>query len=238
MPQDNGKIQLTWELALWLMALPLRATSLKLLISMLHQQELRDGWPAYDDRPQPCWATLTALRARVGPRGSNDARAFRRLRDDLLEKQIATHCDFCRHRRGLALRWVFAPAVAAEMSWRSRKAYVLLDLLDLGRLKTRDEMRLYINLRREWNKDAPAIDLALSSESWPADLKRYERALPRLANLFGATFHLSLIYRTDAPVPDRLTVKIEHAGTNWYDGALEKAPPDACRWTICPAGAE
>ena len=232
MPNDNGKIQLPWELALWLTQLPLRPTSLKLLVSMLHQQDLRDGWHDFEEGPLPCWATFSALRARVGPKGANDGRALRRLREELLEAGILSHCAVLRHERAHALQWRVAPAIAAQMSCRVASDYVLLDLDELGTLKTRDEIGLYIYLRREWSKKAPQFDIALVPETCRADLRRYRRALLTLADRLGARFHIALCYRTDAPVPDRLTIKIEHAGTRWFEGALEKAPPDAQRWTI------
>ena len=232
MPKDNGKIQLAWELALWLTQLPLRPTSLKLLVSMLHQQELRDGWHEADEHVTACWATFSALRARVGPKGANDGRAFRRLREELLEARVVEHCEVVRHERAHALQWVVAPAIAAQMSCRVTRAYVLLDLDELGEMKTREEIALYVCLRREWAKKAPQIDVSLVPEKWRADLRRYNRALPRLAALLGARLHVTLCYRTDAPVPDRLNVKVEHPGTRWFDGALEKAPPDARRWVV------
>jgi hypothetical protein len=234
MPKDNGKLQLPWELALWLTQLPLRSASLKLLIAMLHQQELRDGWREVDERPIVCWATFGALRARVGPKGANDGRAIRRLREELLEERIVSHCEVLRHERAHALQWMVAPAIAAQMSCRMSRDYVLLDLDELAEMKTREEIGLYIFIRREWGKKAPQFDIALAPETCRADLRRYHRALPRLAELFGARFHVTLCYRTDAPVPDRLNVKCEHAETRWFDGALEKMPPDARRWIIDP----
>ena len=234
MPTDNGKIQLPWELALWLAGLPLAPASLKLLVAMLHMQELRDGWRAVGDRPEHGWASFPALRARVGPKGANDGRAIRRLRAELLETRIATDCAVLRHGRAHALRWQVAPAIAAQMAARADRAYVLLDLDELGALRTRDEIRLYVFLRREWGKNAPQVDLPLAPETWRADLRRQNRALARLATLLGGRFHVALCCRADAPVPERLNVRVAHAGTRWFDGALEKAPPDARRWIVAP----
>ena len=234
MPLDNGKIQVTWEVACWLIGRPIRPTSLKLLFAMLHQQDLRTGWPAVEAPPQRCWATLKTLRHRVGPRGANDARAFRALCAELREQQLVTHCAFVRHGARHALQWEFVPAIFVAMAWRAQAAYVLLDLEELGRLRTRPDITLYVHLRRAWGKKAPQLEIKLSPESWSAEMRRYARALPRLATLLGARFHVALAYRTDAPLPDRLIVKVEHANTTWFDGALDKAPPEAKRWTVGP----
>ena len=237
MPLDNGKLQLPWDLALWMIAVPLNATSLRLLIALLHQQELRAGWSEEAPHAPRCWAPLADLRHRVGPRGANDARAFCRLRAELKAQEIVTWCEFDRLGRQRVLKWQVAPGIAASMAVRTRAAYVLLDLDELGALRTHEEIRLYVHLRRQIGMNAPQFLMQITPERWRADRRRLDRAFERLAGMLHVRFHLGLAYRADRPVPEHLIVKIEHAGTKWFPGAIAKFPPGTERWVIGPPDA-
>jgi hypothetical protein len=238
MPTDNGKIMIPWPLAETLIYTKMSATTLRLVVSMLHQLDLADVCgPAAPIEPPTIWASCAALRERVGPKRPNGARDFHMAMEELLQAGILVKAVLLS--RNTDFQWRFTPWIWELMRERDWSNYVLIDLVELGRCKSWFTVVLYLQMRKLHGTAAPQFLLAINSES-PVEpqIKRLIQTTQRVADILNIVCYIGLEYARQAPQPERFHVKMVHSGTRWHKHSYLKFRPGTQVWRVDRSGSQ
>ena len=226
MATDNGKISVSYRLLEWIFHAGVSASTARLLIALIHQQDLRGLWDEthmQDPHGARTHAAGATLRSRVGPKRDNGARTLKRL----LEETRATGLfdSISLRDNNKVLCWQFAQWVHVQMNRRWDADYVLLDLEQVAQCRTFRTLRLYVEARCRYNMKAPAFTGPVHG-SW----SRYRHPLfascRDVAGLVDTVFFIGLVPDPNEPGRFSLIFRMRHIGTKWYPHALTKFPAD------------
>lgn len=238
MSLDNGKVMIPWPLAQLILGLDLNAPTLRLVISMLHQLDLRGVCGA--SGPETCpmiWASCVDLRERVGPRGSNGAREMHAAAAALLAAGLVDEITLLKN--AAVLRWRFSPWIWQAMRIRDTSNYVLVDLDELGRFRSVFRIGIYLNSQKRRGSKAPEFrvnyDTTISEE---ANMRRLLSGLESVQQVLGWVFFIALELRPSEPEPAQFRIKIVHEASRWSHHSYMKFELPKAVWRISNSGCE
>jgi len=232
---DNGRYRVGQAVLDLHDALFDEVAALRVLHGLLHPEWVRSSWRMGEtqDGQFRGYASLTALRAHVGPRGANDAGIFRRAVPVLARTKIFDTLDLVDRNR--ALRWNFATEFAFAMEDETHENWALLDVSEIRQCRTAEQLRVYCHARRVRAMRAPQFKIGIperpAEESAGLHWKRHwgplRRAVEVVAGLLDVETLVASIPETDGPGVLGVHVKLRHPSTRWYPGSFEKAAPRA-----------
>jgi hypothetical protein len=236
MPLDNGKVMIPWPLAETILSLGLSAPTLRLVISMLHQLDLREVCGPNSAEVCPTiWASCADLRERVGPKGSNSAREIRDAAEASSAAGLVEQITLLNH--ATELQWQFSPLVWEAMRIRDTTNYVLVDLEELGHFRSMFHIGVYLNAQKRRQSKAPEFilpyDFQISEE---ANTRRLTKALESVARVLDWTYFAALELREDAPEPEHYRVRMIHSGARWHSYAYIKFTRPKAVWRVDRTG--
>jgi len=227
MPADNGKIQIAQVLIDHLMNAGLSLASLKLIIAMLHHQDVQELW-FRDAIETPSiartWLEGTRLRTVVGPYRENSAASLHRLVAEAKTTDLFDDIRLIERNRILA--WQFSGLAQRLMAARIYDYYTLLDLAEVGDCRSLDDLNYLIVIRHVFKGKAPKF-YGPSSMKWSRLRGKHMASLSRIAKMTGVT--LLVIETRDKRDYNLHHVECRacHAQTTWWISAIRKYPAGA-----------
>lgn len=227
MAADNGKIQISQNLLAHIMNAGLSLASLKLLIAMIHHQELKGLWIS-DAIETPCvartWGEGTRLRSVVGPKRENGATSLHKL---IAETQLTELFDKIRLvARNRVLEWQFSSLIHELMRHREVGYYTLLDLSEVANCRTREDFDYLITVRHLYKAKAPKF-MCPSSTDWGRVRARHMTSMARIATMTGVTLMVAEARDKNDYKLHHVTCRICHPETTWWISAFKKHPVGA-----------
>ncbi|OWY10296.1 hypothetical protein DEM26_18635 [Thioclava sp. NG1] len=227
MPADNGKIQIAQVLVEHLRAARFSLASLKLILAMLHHQDVQELWIREAiETPSLArtWIDGTRLRAIVGPRRENGATSLHRLVAEAKTTDLFDDIRLIERNRILA--WQFSGLVQRFMADRLSDYYTLLDLAEIADCGSLEDLNYLIVLRHVFKGKAPKFQ-GPSSMNWSRLRGKHMASLTRIAKMTGVT--LVVIESRDRQDYGlhHVECRVCHAQTTWWISAIRKYPAGA-----------
>lgn len=227
MAADNGKIQISQNLLAHIMNAGLSLASLKLLMALIHHQELQELW-SLEAIETPCvartWGEGTRLRSVVGPKRENGATSLHKL---IAEARLTELFDEIRLvERNRVLEWQFSSLVHELMGHRQVGYYTLLDLSEVADCRTLEDLSYLVMIRHHYKAKAPKI-VGPSATDWGRVRARHMRSLARIAKMTGVTLVVAETRDKNDYNLHHVTCRFCHTETTWWISAFKKHPVGA-----------
>lgn len=222
MARDNRKILIPNELIESLVSTNFDLAELRVLLGLLHAQDIVDGWDIDLQTPgtSPSFFLPSAdLRVRVFPPSAHDNRTIRAALPGLRGSGWFEQVDICKS--GKFITWTFTDNITQWMVERPHP-YTLVDLTLVRRMKSRAQLTAYLTVRSKIEMMYPMFEVIVSEQDWKAQRQIFIRALAQIATPLGATFYVASCYHRDRPELGRLVVKIVTEKTRWKGYGLKK----------------
>lgn len=222
MARDNRKILIPNELIESLVSSNFNLAELRVLLGLLHAQDIVDGWDIdlQTTGTSPSFFVPSAdLRVRVFPPSANDNRTIRAALPGLQGCGWFEQVDICKS--GKFITWTFTDNITQWMVERPHP-YALVDLTLVREMKSPAQLIAYLLVRSKIEMHYPMFELIVSEPIWKVQRQTFIRALGQIATPLGATFHVASCYHRDRPELGRLVVKIVTEKTRWNGHALRK----------------
>ncbi|MCB1359263.1 MAG: hypothetical protein KDK53_23080 [Maritimibacter sp.] len=222
MARDNRKILIPTEVIDSLVSTDLNLAGLRIVLGLLHAQEIVDGWDKGSQipgAPSSFFVPTADLRERVFPPSASDNRALHAALPGLQACGWLKHIDVCK--AGRFITWTFDESVTHWMVERPNP-YALVDLNLVRQMKSRVQLVAYLMVQSRIRMNYPMFEMTISEGHWKVERQKFLRALGQIATSLVATFHVASCYHRDRPELGRLVVKIVTDKTRWRGHALRK----------------
>jgi len=222
MPTDNGKIQIAQVLIEHLMNAGLSLASIKLIIAMLHHQDVQELW-SRDAIETPSiartWLEGTRLRTVVGPYRENGATSLHRL---VAEAKTTDLFDDIRLTDGnRVLKWQFSRLVHHLMSYRICDYYTLLDMAEVAACRSLNDLFYLVMLRHVFKAAVPKF-YGLTSRKWNSMRAKHMASLARIVKMTGVTLLVAERRDKNDYNLHHVECMVCHAQTTWWISAIRK----------------
>jgi len=224
MTPSNGKVSITFALLERIFTARYSITTTRLLIAMIHLQDMHDLWSTHDEfmrfpeRAQT-WASGAELRALVGPKAANKAAALTRLVSEVSDHAQTGGLDLfdkiAMIHKNRTLTWQFPPFVHELMALRWQKNFAILDLGHVAQCRSNRTLILYCsvqNLRKSWIPEFCGPVEGLWSDYRPGLFD----SLRQVAAMVDTTFFVGLEPIRGSRSTESVRYRLRHPGTTWY----------------------